>query len=135
LTQGEGTISQEAIQAHRAEMSANNRKNLNSSLRNITIQDAPIELAKTSLAIKTESIDYQDIDSYITPQLRQQLKDIKLKKESVELNELLENFEISAKNLSTGFADRKDILKSYIQKKHPDNYEMYITKLKEFNLL
>lgn len=135
LTQGEGIINQEAIQAHRAEMSANNRKNLSSPLRNITIQDAPIELAKTSLAIKTESIDYQDIDSYITPELRQQIKDIKLKKESVELNELLENFEISAKNLSTGFADRKDILKSYIQKKHPDNYEMYITKLKEFNLL
>jgi hypothetical protein len=74
---------------------------LNSDFWKIKFIDNPPELKNISLSIKTDSIDYQNIDEYISPELRIQIKDIKLKKESIELNELLENFEISAKNLST----------------------------------
>jgi acetone carboxylase gamma subunit len=108
---------------------------MDSPNRNITYKETETDLKNVSLSIKTDSIDYQRIDDYIAPELRQSIKDIKLKKESIELDQLLMDFEISAKNLSTGFADWKDILKSYLQQKHGDEYEKYETKLKELKLL
>ncbi|MCX6823104.1 MAG: metallophosphoesterase [candidate division SR1 bacterium] len=125
------TVSTNEVQGSQISKTAVGR----SDFRNITFIDNPPELKNISLSIKTDAIDYQNIDEYIAPELRVQIKDIKLKKESIELNELLENFEISAKNLSTGFADWKDILKSYLMKKHGDEYDKYEKKLKELKLL
>ena len=135
VEQGTWSFSQSDLEAKIKNILEENKKNLSSDFRKITFVDNPPELKNISLSIKTDAIDYQNIDEYIAPELRVQIKDIKLKKESIELNELLENFEISAKNLSTGFADWKDILKSYLMKKHADEYEKYEKKLKELKLL
>ncbi len=129
------SFSQSDLEAKIKNILEENKKNLHSDFRNISFIDNPPELKNISLSIKTDAIDYQNIDEYISPELRVQIKDIKLKKESIELNELLENFEISAKNLSTGFADWKDILKSYLMKKHGNEYDKYEKKLKELKLL
>jgi hypothetical protein len=116
-------------------ISEENSKNLKFEERNIEFIDTKTDLKTISLSIKTDNIDYQKINDYITENLRIKIKDVKLKKESIELNELLKNFEISAKNLSTGFADRKDILKSYLHKKHEADYDKYETILKQLKLL
>lgn len=129
------SFSESDLEAKIKNILEDNKKNLNSDFWKIEFIDNPAELKNISLSIKTDAIDYQNIDEYISPELRVQIKDIKLKKESIELNELLENFEISAKNLSTGFADWKDILKSYLMKKHGDEYDKYEKKLKELKLL
>ena len=135
VEQGSWSFSQEDLEAKIKTILEDNKKNLSSDFRKISFIDNPPELKNISLSIKTDAIDYQNIDEYIAPELRIQIKDVKLKKESIELNELLENFEISAKNLSTWFADRKDILKSYLMKKHGDEYDKYEKKLKELKLL
>lgn len=135
VKQGTWSFSQADLEEKIKTILEENKKNLSSDFRNITFVENPPELKNVSLSIKTDTIDYQNIDEYIAPELRVQIKDIKLKKESIELNELLENFEISAKNLSTGFADWKDILKSYLMKKHGDEYDRYEKKLKELKLL
>jgi acetone carboxylase gamma subunit len=135
-------IDQEALEEEMKNISKENRKNLEPCLpadrskeRNIEFIDTKTDLKTISLSIKTDNIDYQQIDEYITPDLRKKIKDVKLKKESIELNELLKNFEISAKNLSTGFADWKDILKSYLHKKHEADYDKYEKILKQLKLL
>ncbi len=135
LEQWSAAISKEDILDHQDLVRKQSKKNMESPNRNISYKDTETDLKNVSLSIKTDSIDYQRIDDYIAPELRQSIKDIKLKKESVELDQLLMDFEISAKNLSTGFADRKDILKSYLQQKHGNEYEKYETKLKELKLL
>ncbi len=135
VEQWDWSFSQSDLEAKIKNILEENKNNLKSDFRKISFIDNPPELKNISLSIKTDAIDYQNIDEYISPELRVQIKDIKLKKESIELNELLENFEISAKNLSTWFADRKDILKSYLMKKHGDEYEKYEKKLKELKLL
>lgn len=112
-----------------------NKKYLESDTRNIEFQDTNTALKNISLSIKAETIDYERIDDYIAPELRHEIKDVKLKKDSVELSELLKDFEISAHNLSTWFADRKEILKSYLQKKHEADYDKYETILKQLKLL
>ena len=128
-------ITQEDILAQYEWIRQQSKQNISSPVWDVTYKESPVDLHHVSLSIKTDSIDYQKIDQYIAPQLRQDIKDIKLKKDSVELDQLLKNFEISAKNLSTGFADWKDILKSYLQQKHSTDYEKYETKLKEMKLL
>ena len=135
VEQWDWSFSQSDLEAKIKTILEDNKKNLSSDFRKISFIDNPPELKNISLSIKTDAIDYQNIDEYIAPELRIQIKDVKLKKESIELNELLENFEISAKNLSTWFADRKDILKSYLMKKHGDEYDKYEKKLKELKLL
>ncbi len=135
IEQGSWPFNQSDLEAKNQNILEENKKKLKSDSRNVTFIDNPAELKNISLSIKTDNIDYQNIDEYISPELRVQIKDIKLKKESIELNELLENFEISAKNLSTWFADWKDILKSYLMKKHGDEYDNYEKKLKELKLL
>ena len=135
LEQWSAAISKEDILDHQDLVRKQSKKNMESPNRNISYKDTETDLKNVSLSIKTDSIDYQRIDEYIATELRQSIKDIKLKKESVELDQLLMDFEISAKNLSTGFADWKDILKSYLQQKHGNEYEKYETKLKELKLL
>lgn len=135
VEQDNWAFSQEDLDAKVKSILVENKKSLESAIRNIEFVDNPPELNNIFLSIKTESIDYQNIDEYISPELRVQIRDIKLKKQPIELNELLKNFEISAKNLSTWFADWKDILKSYLQQKHADDYEKYEQKLKELKLL
>jgi hypothetical protein len=94
-------IDEDALVENMKKISQENRKNLESNERNIEFVNTKTDLKTVSLSIKTDNIDYQQIDEYITEDLRKKIKDVKLKKESIELNELLKSFEISAKNLST----------------------------------
>jgi len=70
-----------------------------------------------SVFIKVKDINYENIDSHIDPELRMQIKDIKLKKDFKDSMEILKDFELSSKNLETTFADWKEILKSYLHSK------------------
>ena len=75
------------------------------------------------------------MEQFIEDELRQQIKDVKLKKDMQDMGDLMKNLEISGKNLDSTFADRKEILKFYLQNKYPDNYSTYEDILHEMKLL
>jgi hypothetical protein len=106
-----------------------------SPLRDITFrEDLTPNLKNISLTLNVEHIDYDKIDELIQPDLRTSCKDIRLKKDIENMDNLLNNFKVSSDNLN-GFSDWKNILQEYMQKKFGNDYPKYEKVLKELKLL
>jgi len=91
--------------------------------------------AKTIITLVVKELDYNNINQYIPPEIQKKFKDIKLKKVTTNQSELLENFDLKAKDLSSSFSDRKLILKTHLKNQFSDEYGMYISKLQDLKVL
>jgi len=113
-----------------------NQSNFASDSRKIEFKNDLVDSYNNiSLSLQVDEIDYDQIDQYITEELRNQLKDVKLKKMSVAKDkDLLEQLRVSSWDLSS-FADRKIILKSYLVQKFGDDYGDYEKMLQEMKVL
>lgn len=112
-----------------------NKSYFSSPARDIVFkEDAKPNLTNISLTLNVEHIDYDKIDDLIDPDLRKSCKDIRLKKDMEDLDNLLNTFKVSSDDLS-GFSDRKNILQTYMQKKFGNDYPKYEKVLKELKLL
>lgn len=80
-------------------------------------------------------MDYDQIDTFIEKDLRMQVKDVKLKRKTAAMQELLEDFDIASKNLTSGIADRKGLLKAYLKQKYPDEHLKYKEFLQDMKLI
>jgi len=85
--------------------------------------------------IQAEVMDYTILQDHIDPNLHTQLKDVKLKKKVAKIEDLLEDFDVSSRNLTTGFADRKSIVRDYIHKKYPNEAEKYLEELRNMKVI
>ena len=97
-------------------------------------EDLEPNLTNISLTLNVEHIDYDKIDELIEPDLRTACKDIRLKKDIENMDNLLNSFKVSSDELN-GFSDRKNILQEYMQKKFGNDYPKYEKALKELKLL
>lgn len=103
--------------------------------RKIVFPPAPaLKTKNISLILNVDHIDYDKIHDYIDEGLRNSCQDIRLKKDSANMDTLLQDFKVSSDNLN-GFSDRKHILQEYIQKKFGTDYPKYEKVLKELKLL
>ena len=91
-------------------------------------------LTNISLTLNVEQIDYDKMDTLIDPELRKSCKEIRLKKDIENMDNLLNSFKVSSDNLN-GFSDWKNILQEYVQKKFGTDYPKYEKILKELKLL
>lgn len=92
-------------------------------------------LRHITVSIKVPDLQYDKMDIYIQPELRKQLKDVKLKKHIATMPQMLEKLSLHDKDFSTGYSDRKEILKHYLKQKYIEDYEKYETILRELWLL
>ncbi len=97
-------------------------------------EDLKPNLTNISLTLNVEHIDYDKIDELIETDLRTACKDIRLKKDIENMDNLLNSFKVSSDDLN-GFSDRKNILQEYTQKKFGNDYPKYEKVLKELKLL
>jgi len=97
-------------------------------------EDLEPNLTNISLTLNVEHIDYDKIDELIEPDLRTACKDIRLKKDIENLDNIINTFKVSPDDLSW-FADWKNILQLYMQKKFGNDYPKYEKVLKELKLL
>ena len=112
-----------------------NKWYFSSPARDITFkEDLKPNLTNISLTLKVEQIDYDNMDTLIDPELRKACKDIRLKKDIENVDNLLKTFKVSSDDLN-GFADWKNILQLYMQKKFGNEYAKYEKVLKELKLL
>ena len=112
-----------------------NKSYFSSPMRDITFkEDLQPNLTNISLTLNVEHIDYDKIDDMIVPDLRTACKDIRLKKDIENIDNLLKTFKVSSDELN-GFSDRKNILQEYMQKKFGNDYPKYEKVLKELKLL
>lgn len=113
------------------ELNENNYKDLNinfDSWRQIKNKDV-------SLSLKVDNINYDEMYSYVDENLFKNLKDVKLKKNFAQAEDVFEKMDIEWKNLSTWFSDWKWLLKDYLKKKYSEDYDNYIEFLKNENIL
>ncbi len=135
LIQSDEVITEELLLNEIKKINETNKTYFKSSLREIKFQeDQKINLENIALTIKVEHIDYDKIDEIIDTQLRKTCKDIRLKKNTENLDDLLSTFKVSSEQLSW-FSDWKNVLQTYMQKKFGNDYPKYEKVLKELKLL
>jgi len=112
-----------------------NKEYFQSPLREIAFNnDQHINIENIGLTLQVDQIDYDKIHEIIDPDLRKICKDIRLKKNTENIDKLLSEFKIDSSTL-TWFSDRKIILQEYMQTKFGSEYPKYEKILKELKLL
>lgn len=94
-----------------------------------------LDMKDVSLSLKVDSIDYEHIEKYIDKEVYHSIKDCKLKKVALAMDQLLDDLDLAHKDLTHNFADWKTLLKVYIQKKYGDEYDKYEYWLNKLQLL
>lgn len=127
-------ITEETIQKTIQEQTINSQNNFigNQSVQTINSEFLPLQY--TSITIVWDSLDYDHIEEHIDETLLNQIWQVKLKKQSISTDILLEKLQLSSQD-SQSFADRKQLLKEYILQKYPWEYWEYETILQELKVL
>ncbi len=129
------TVTTTMFLAELQKINETNKWYFSSPARDIAFKEDPKpNLTNISLTLNVEHIDYNKMDELIEDDLRTACKDIRLKKDIENMDNLLNTFKISSDDLN-GFADRKNILQTYVQKKFGNDYPKYEKVLKELKLL
>jgi len=129
------TVTEAMLLAELQKINETNKWYFNSPSRDITFkEDLKPNLTNISLTLNVEHIDYDKMNELIDDDLRTSCKDIRLKKDIENLDNLLNTFKVSSDDLN-GFADWKNILQTYVQKKFGNDYPKYEKVLKELKLL
>jgi predicted metal-binding transcription factor (methanogenesis marker protein 9) len=79
-------------------------------------------------------LDYEQLQEHINEDLSNQIWQIKLKKQSVKTDILLEKLQLSSQD-NQSFSDRKQLLKDYLLQKYQSEYNEYETILQELKVL
>lgn len=129
-------VDQESINTVYQNIYQNSRKNLTSPEWTVQFSNEKTPNFKDiNLIVKVWDIDYKNIDTIVDEELRKSIKDIKLKKDSISIQDLMQDFQTSTKELSTSFGDWKIILKAYLEKKYQWDYPKYEKMLQELKLI
>ncbi|MDR0282356.1 MAG: hypothetical protein LBI53_03450 [Candidatus Peribacteria bacterium] len=95
-----------------------------------------IDLKSVSLSLRVDELNYQKMDQFVDPELQIQLQDVKLKKPKTNVNDLLEKLQKSdSDSLKEGFGGWIDLLKRFLMKQYPDNYQEYEQMLQDLKLV
>jgi uncharacterized lipoprotein YajG len=109
---------------------------LASDIFTVHINEKPLPpLAAMHLQLAVDSVDYDQLATYVDDVILAECKDIKLKKNNKAVQDLMEQFAASNQKIITTFSDRKQVLKDYVQTKYPDDYAQYEEVLQELKVL
>lgn len=124
------------LESFKKEVIWENIRNYENQWRDVEINsDYEMKNKDVSVSLSVWNMNYEDMYSYIDEDLFKQLKDVKLKKVYEQTDDLFEKMDIEWKNLTSGFADWKGLLKDYLKVKYPNEYEKYLDFLKKENIL
>jgi len=91
-------------------------------------------LQYTTITIVWDTINYEHIEDFVDQYILNKTSSVKIKKQAVNTNELLEKLQLSSQD-NQSFADRKQLLKDYLQQKYKWEYDQYETILQELRIL
>lgn len=134
FTQSYQAISESDIISHRKILQ--NSDNFKWALFNVsTDYKDSLDIRNVSLSISVEKLQYDNMDEYVMPELQQSLQDIQLKKDTKSTENLLEQLEKPDLVGQLSFWNRLELLKKFLKKQYPDDYEDYEKLLQEMNIL
>jgi len=130
-------ISENSIQEFLQSLQENSKRNcVSNNFWNTEFYfDENENLKNTTLTILVSDLNYDKLNEYIPESLKNTLNKVKLKKETINQEQLLQDFELQNKNLSETISDRKTLLKVHLQNQFQEDYDKYIAKLQELKVL
>ena len=113
-------------------------KTILESSNNIILKDfniAPLNIKDVSLTLKVKNLDFDKIDEVLDPALREKITDFRLKKDIQQVNDLLEKLWKPDEEKLQTFWWWQELLKEYIKRKFPDEYNDYEKILRDLKVI
>lgn len=129
-------ISQNDVLSHRKTVQDNASKYFKSPLFQIEKHfNDNIDMKNLSLSVSVEKLQYENMSEFIEPKLQQELQNVQLKKNTTSTEKLLEQLERPDLAGQHSFGDWIELLKKFLKKQYPDDYEEYEKLLQEMKIL
>ena len=129
-------ITQDDVLSHRKTVQDNTSKNFESQSFQIeSYFNESLDMKNVSLSVSVEKLQYENMSEFIEPKLQQELQNVQLKKNSVSTEKLLEQLERPDLVGQQNFWDWLELLKKFLKKQYPDDYEEYEKLLQEMKIL
>ena len=94
-----------------------------------------LDMKNVSLSLSVEKLQYDNMDEFVEPKLQQSLQNVQLKKDTKSTEKLLEQLEKPDLAGQLSFGNRLELLKKFLKKQYPDDYEEYEKLLQEMKIL
>ena len=136
FSQGFKAITQNDILSHRKSVQDNASKNFESPLFGIESHfNESLDMKNVSLNVSVDKLQYENMSEFIEPKLQQELQNVQLKKNTTSTEKLLEELERPDLAGQQSFWDWLELLKEFLKKQYPDDYEEYEKLLQEMKIL
>ena len=94
-----------------------------------------LDMKNVSLSLTVEKLQYDNMDEFVEPKLQQSLQNVQLKKDTKSTEKLLEQLEKPDLAGQLSFGNWLELLKKFLKKQYPDDYEEYEKLLQEMKIL
>ena len=94
-----------------------------------------LDMKNVSLSLSVEKLQYDNMDEFVEPKLQQSLQNVQLKKDTKSTEKLLEQLEKPDLAGQLSFGNWLELLKNFLKKQYPDDYEEYEKLLQEMEIL
>lgn len=129
-------ISQDDVLSHRKSVQASSSKNFESpSFQIESYFNDDLDMKNVSLSVSVEKLQYDNMSEFIDPKLQQNLQNVQLKKNTSSTEKLLEQLEKPDLAGQLSFWNWLELLKKFLKKQYPDDYEEYEKLLQEMKIL
>ena len=129
-------ISQNDVVSHRKSVQNNTSKNFESKSFDIESHfNENLDMKNISLSVSVEKLQYENMSEFIEPKLQQELQNIQLKKNTTSTEKLLEQLERPDLAGQQSFGDWLELLKKFLKKQCPDDYEEYEKLLQDMKII
>lgn len=136
FTQEYKAVTWDDVVLHRHSLQKKSEKNFDSSLIWIeTHFQENLSFKDVSLSLFVEKLQYENISEYINSELQQQLQDTQLKKDIWSTEELLEQLDKPDMAGELSFWNWLELLKNFLKKQYPEEYEEYEKLLQDIKIL
>jgi len=136
FTQSHQAIIENDILSHRESLKTNSNKNFEQNWIKVETKFCDnLDLKNVSLSIWVEKLQYDNMSEYIDSTLQQSLQNVQLKKSINSTENLLEQLDKPDLAGQLSFWNRLELLKKFLQKQYPDDYEEYEKLLQDMKVL
>ena len=127
-------ISENDILSHRKTLQNSDNFKTDSFAIETNYKDS-LDLKNVSLSLSVEKLQYDNMDEFVELKLQQSLQNVQLKKDTKSTEKLLEQLEKPDLAGDINFRNWLELLKKFLKKQYPDDYEEYEKLLQEMKIL
>ena len=129
-------ISENDVLVHRKWVQQSSLENFDTNSFNIEHHfNDKLDMKNVSLSISVEKLQYDNMSEFVDANLQQALQNVQLKKDNSSVEKLLEQLEKPELSGNQSFWNWLELLKNFLQKQYPDEYDEYEKLLQEMKIL